>query len=164
MKKLAGIFLSALALVSVFTGLNLGAQTKPRTWKKPQKVLHLHGSALPRVMGKGTTMPSGLTYWDIEPGAGEPAVKGKIVKIRYKGWNQEGKEFANSSTFGEPSIFRLGVGQVIQGWDQGVEGMRVGGKRQLKIPPELTYGNTGREHSIPPNSILTFEVELIGVQ
>jgi FKBP-type peptidyl-prolyl cis-trans isomerase FkpA len=164
MKNPAGILLSALMLVSALTAPDLEAQTKTRAWKKQQKVLHLHGSALPQVLGKGTTTPSGLTYWDIQVGAGEPAVKGKIVKIRYKGWNQSGNEFANSSAFGEPSIFKLGAGQVIQGWEQGVEGMKVGGKRQLRIPPELAYGNTGREPSIPPNSTLTFEIELIGVQ
>lgn len=151
-------------LAAILASPNLGAQTKPRVSKKSQKVLHLHSSAFPQVLGKGTTTPSGLTYWDIEPGAGEPVMKGKIVKIRYKGWNQAGKEFANSTTYGEPSIFKLGEGQVIQGWEQGVEGMRVGGKRQLRIPPELAYGNTGREPSIPPNSTLTFEIELIGVQ
>jgi FKBP-type peptidyl-prolyl cis-trans isomerase FkpA len=164
MKKPAGIFLSVMMLAIILASPNLEAQTKPRTVKKSQKVLHLNGSALPKIMGKGTTTPSGLTYWDIQVGAGEPAVKGKIVKIRYKGWNPAGKEFANSSTFGEPSIFKLGEGQVIQGWDQGVEGMNVGGKRQLRVPPELAYGNAGREPSIPPNSTLTFEIELIGVQ
>ena len=140
------------------------AHAKSRSNKKSSKTLHMRVSTPLPVKGEGTTTTSGLTYWDIEPGAGEPAVKGKIVKIRYKGWNQAGKEFENSTTFGEPSIFKLGAGQVIAGWDEGVEGMKVGGKRELRIPPNLAYGDVGREPSVPPNSTLTYEIELIGVQ
>jgi len=164
MRIVIRIFGMALMIALVIAGSMPGARAKSRSVKKGSRTLHMRVSTPLKAKGEGTTTASGLTYWDIEPGAGEPALKGKIVKIRYKGWNQAGKEFANSTTFGEPSIFKLGAGQVIAGWDEGVEGMKVGGKRQLRVPPELAYGNIGREPSVPPNSTLTYEIELIGVQ
>ena len=154
----------ALIIAFVLAGSVPGARAKSKSAQKGSKKLHMRVSTPLQTNGEGITTASGLIYWDIETGAGEPAVRGKIVKIRYKGWNQSGKEFANSTTLGEPSIFKLGAGQVIAGWDEGVEGMKVGGKRQLRIPPDLAYGNIGREPSVPPNSTLTYEIELIGVQ
>lgn len=164
MRSFARSFLGALAIAIVLTGSILVAQTKSRPFKKPKQTLHLNVSKPTTVRGEGTTTTSGLTYWDIETGAGEAAVKGKIVKIHYRGWGQDGKEFVNSVAVGEPSIFRLGARQVIQGWDGGVEGMRVGGKRQLRIPPSLAYGDVGSAPFIMPNSTLIFDIELIGVQ
>jgi hypothetical protein len=115
------------------------------------------------VTGKGKTTASGLTYWDITQGTGATATKGKTVSVHYTGWLTNGKKFDSSLDRGQPFQFSLGGGQVIKGWDEGVEGMKVGGKRQLKIPPDLGYGARGAGGVIPPNATLIFDVELLGV-
>jgi FKBP-type peptidyl-prolyl cis-trans isomerase len=115
------------------------------------------------VTGDGTTTPSGLRYWDLKVGTGAFAVKGKAVKVHYTGWLNSGRKFESSLQTGEPCIFLLGAGQVIKGWDEGIEGMRLGGKRQLRIPAYLGYGARGSE-IVPPNSVLIFDIEVIGVQ
>ena len=97
-------------------------------------------------------------------GQGAEAVKGKQVTVHYTGWLTDGKKFDSSKDHGEPFKFALGRGQVIEGWDQGVAGMKVGGKRKLTIPPELGYGARGAGGVIPPNATLVFEVELLGVK
>ena len=112
------------------------------------------------------TNPSGLQIIDNTVGTGaSPA--GKTAVVHYTGWLYEngakGKKFDSSLDRGDPFSFRLGAGQVIKGWDQGVAGMKVGGKRLLTIPPELGYGQRGFPGAIPPNSTLVFEVELLGV-
>ena len=96
-----------------------------------------------KVTGKPTTTATGLQYWDIAAGTGAPAVAGKQVRVHYTGWLTTGKKFDRSVDRGQPFVFALGAGQVIKGWDQGVAGMKVGGKRQLRIPPELGYGANG---------------------
>ena len=117
-----------------------------------------------KVTGKPTTTASGLQYWDIVVGTGAPAVAGKNVKVHYTGWLTTGKKFDSSVDRGQPFVFPLGAGQVIKGWDQGVAGMKVGGKRQLRIPPELGYGAGGAGGGlIPPNATLIFDVELLDV-
>jgi len=116
------------------------------------------------VTGKPTTTSSGLEYWDIKKGSGKLAEKGKKVSVHYTGWLTDGKEFDSSRDAGEPTQFDLGTGQVIKGWDEGIAGMKVGGKRQLKIPPALGYGSRGFGSSIPPNSTLVFDVELMDVK
>lgn len=116
------------------------------------------------VSGKPTTTSSGLEYWDIKKGTGKLAEKGKKVSVHYTGWLTNGKEFDSSRDVGEPIQFDLGTGQVIKGWDEGIAGMKVGGKRQLKIPPALGYGARGFGSSIPPNSTLVFDVELMDVK
>ncbi len=100
---------------------------------------------------------------DLTAGTGAEAVAGKNVSVHYTGTLTDGSKFDSSHDRGEPFRFRLGAGQVIQGWDQGVVGMKVGGKRRLTIPPELGYGARGFPPVIPPNSTLVFEVELLGV-
>ena len=116
-----------------------------------------------KVDGKPTTTPTGLQYWDIVVGKGASAVAGKNVKVHYTGWLTDGKKFDSSVDRNEPFSFSLGAGQVIKGWDQGVAGMKVGGKRQLKIPPDLGYGARGAGGVIPPNATLIFDVELLDV-
>jgi FKBP-type peptidyl-prolyl cis-trans isomerase len=109
------------------------------------------------------TLPSGLAYWDLVAGTGATAVKGSKVKVNYTGWLlEEGVKF--DSSFGrKPLEFTLGNGMVIKGWELGVAGMKVGGKRQLRIPPELAYGYRGQPPDIPRNAYLIFDVELLEV-
>lgn len=114
------------------------------------------------VTGKPVTTKSGLQYWQLKPGTGAVAAKGDIVHVHYTGWLTDGTKFDSSLTRGEPLRFWLGKGQVIAGWDEGVAGMKVGEKRQLKIPSKLAYG-PGGTNGIPPNSDLIFDVELVSV-
>jgi FKBP-type peptidyl-prolyl cis-trans isomerase len=117
-----------------------------------------------KVSGKPVTTASGLKYWDIKPGTGATAQAGKKVKVHYSGWLADGKKFDSSVDRGEPFEFGLGRGMVIKGWDEGVAGMKVGGKRQLQIPPDLGYGARGAGGVIPPNATLIFDVELLDVK
>ena len=111
-----------------------------------------------------TTNPSGLKYLDIETGTGEAARPGQKAKVHYTGWLTNGQKFDSSVDRLEPFEFRLGAGQVIKGWDEGVAGMKVGGKRKLVIPPAMGYGARGAGGVIPPNAELIFEVELLKIK
>ncbi len=109
-----------------------------------------------------TTTPSGLQYRDDAVGEGQEAKAGDTVSVHYTGTLQDGKKFDSSRDRGQPFSFPLGAGHVIKGWDEGVAGMKIGGRRSLVIPPELGYG--GRAIGpIPPNSTLLFDVELLGI-
>jgi FKBP-type peptidyl-prolyl cis-trans isomerase len=110
------------------------------------------------------TTPSGLKYVDQVAGAGDMAVVGKTVSVHYTGWLENGKKFDSSVDRGQPFSFPLGAGRVIKGWDEGVQGMKVGGKRTLTIPSDLGYGSRGAGGVIPPNATLIFDVELLGVR
>jgi len=110
------------------------------------------------------TTPSGVQYRDLAPGAGAAAKKGDTVEVHYTGWLTNGKKFDSSLDRKEPFVFKLGVGKVIKGWDEGVAGMKVGGKRKLTIPPDLGYGKRGAGADIPPDSTLVFEVELLKIR
>ena len=108
---------------------------------------------------------------DVEVGTGAEAVAGKSVSVHYTGWlydegapDHHGKKFDSSRDRGQPFVFALGAGSVIKGWDQGVAGMKVGGKRTLVLPPEFGYGSRGAGGVIPPNATLVFDVELLGVK
>jgi FKBP-type peptidyl-prolyl cis-trans isomerase len=111
-----------------------------------------------------TMAPSELQIEDIVVGEGKEATAGKLAVVHYTGTLTDGTKFDSSVDRGTPFQFVLGAGNVIQGWDQGVLGMKVGGKRKLTIPPELGYGAGGVPGTIPPNSTLVFEVELLDVK
>lgn len=111
---------------------------------------------------------SGLQYQDVKVGTGEVARPGYNVTVHYTGWlksrdGSTGRKFDSSRDKDEPFSFRLGTGQVIQGWDEGVQGMRVGGIRKLIVPSYLGYGSRGAPPAIPPNATLLFEIELLGL-
>ena len=107
---------------------------------------------------------SGLEYIEVEAGTGAQAEAGKTVAVHYTGKFQDGKVFDSSVSRGEPIEFPLGKGRVIKGWDEGIALMKVGGKAQLIIPPDLGYGNRGAGGVIPPNATLVFDVELVSVK
>jgi FKBP-type peptidyl-prolyl cis-trans isomerase FkpA len=123
------------------------SDTKTETKAEPQEVV----------------TSSGLKYVDLKVGDGDEAKSGYAVEVHYTGWLTNGTKFDSSLDRKQPFKFKLGAGQVIDGWDQGVAGMKVGGKRKLTIPPGLGYGARGAGGVIPPNSTLVFEVELLGV-
>ena len=106
----------------------------------------------------------GLEKEQLVEGNGPVAAKGHRVSVHYTGWLTNGQKFDSSVDRGQPFEFELGRGQVIQGWDQGVVGMKVGEKVKLTIPPEMAYGERGFPGAIPPNSTLVFEVELLGLK
>ena len=106
---------------------------------------------------------SGLEIEDQIVGDGEEAVAGQTVEVHYTGWLTDGTKFDSSHDRDQTFSFKLGGGQVIAGWDQGVAGMKIGGSRKLTIPPDLGYGERGAGGVIPPNATLVFKVELIGL-
>jgi len=117
------------------------------------------------------TQPSGLQYEDTVAGTGAEATAGHRVRVHYTGWlhdpaaaDQRGRKFDSSKDRGQPFAFGLGAGEVIRGWDEGVQGMKVGGRRQLVIPPGLAYGETGSGTTIPGNAVLVFEIVLLQVR
>jgi len=110
------------------------------------------------------TTPSGLKYVDQVVGTGDAAVAGKTVSVHYTGWLENGNKFDSSVDRGQLFSFPLGAGRVIKGWDEGVQGMKVGGKRKLTIPSDLGYGSRGAGGVIPPNATLIFDVELLGIR
>lgn len=116
------------------------------------------------VSGPGVTTASGLKYWDLRVGTGTAAEPGKKVVVHYTGWLTNGKKFDSSVKRYRPFVFTLGTGNVIRGWDEGIVGMKAGGKRQLSIPPSLAYGSKGAPPDIPPDATLIFDVELLEVR
>lgn len=138
-----------LALACADSDANPQGQDKKDENKKDEKVI---------------TTKSGLKYVDLKEGTGDEAKAGQTVEVHYTGWLKDGTKFDSSKDRNVPFKFPLGAGRVIKGWDEGVAGMKVGGKRKLIIPPELGYGKRGAGGKIPPDAELTFEVELLGIQ
>jgi FKBP-type peptidyl-prolyl cis-trans isomerase FkpA len=116
-----------------------------------------------KVTGPGVKTADGLQYWDIKVGTGQVAKDGDHIKVHYTGWLTSGKKFDSSVDAHQPFALTLGRGDVIKGWDEGIAGMKVGGKRQLRIPPDLAYGAQGYPGAIPPNATLIFDVQLLAV-
>ena len=150
----------ALIAILIFAGCILHAQT---TTQKTTAPAHPAASGPTKVTGDGVKTASGLQYWDIKVGTGQEAKSHDRVKVHYTGWLTSGKKF-DSSVGGKPFDFRIDGGDVIKGWDEGVKGMKVGGKRQLRIPPDLAYGKQGYPGAIPPNATLIFDIQLVGIQ
>jgi FKBP-type peptidyl-prolyl cis-trans isomerase FkpA len=114
-------------------------------------------------MSQTTTTSSGLIIEDSVVGSGAEASAGQSVSVHYTGWLTDGKKFDSSKDRNDPFEFQLGARRVIAGWDEGVQGMKIGGTRKLTIPPELGYGTRGAGGVIPPNATLVFEVELLAI-
>ena len=148
---IAGIIATVLT-----TAASQTAAHKPATAARPNP------NAPTKVTGAGVKTDSGLQYWDIRVGLGQVAKAGDKVKVHYTGWLTTGKKF-DSSVGAAPFEFTIGASGVIKGWDEGVAGMKVGGKRQLRIPPELAYGEAGHPPQIPQNATLIFDVRLVSI-
>lgn len=149
--RLLGVFFLAVMLVA---NTSVQAKAPKSADKKAEKATDK----------KSTARADGLVIEDIKKGSGAEAVKGSKVTVHYTGRLTDGKEFDSSVGRGKPFSFMLGVGQVIKGWDEGVAGMKVGGKRKLTIPSEMGYGSRGAGGVIPPNATLVFDVELLSVE
>lgn len=156
---MAKIFVVVI-LVVVLAGLALWAQTSTH---KPAATARPNNTAPTKVTGDGVKTASGLQYWDIKAGTGAAAKVGSHVTVHYTGWLTTGKKFDSSVDSHQPFDFTIAQGDVIKGWDEGVAGMKVGGKRQLRIPPELGYG-AGGSGPIPPNATLIFDIQLLAVK
>ena len=141
-------------------------ETNPTLFAMAPETNQADASALGGAMSadKSQILANGLRITDLEVGTGPEAVAGQTVVVHYRGTLEDGKQFDASYDRGKPFTFPLGRGQVIKGWDEGVQGMKVGGKRKLVIPPELGYGTRGAGGVIPPNATLIFEVELLDIK
>ena len=161
LKIILGLVSSAVLIGIVVWALQQ-RQSSNDTIEQTETTTETSGGSAPSII----TPPGGGTEMKIEElkaGTGAEAVAGKTVTVHYTGWLTDGKKFDSSLDRNDPFKFKLGAGQVIQGWDKGVAGMKVGGKRKLIIPPHMGYGERGAGGTIPPNATLVFEVELLGV-
>lgn len=162
-----------IALGLLFFGGNLFTFLGPKAGEPAPEfaTTTLSAGSMPQAMQDGQTgaslpteLPTTLTAKDDVVGTGAEAVAGKTVTVHYVGMLPDGTVFDASTKRGQPFTFQLGAGMVIKGWDQGVAGMKVGGKRTLIIPPDMAYGSQGAGNVIPPNATLIFQVELLDVK
>jgi FKBP-type peptidyl-prolyl cis-trans isomerase len=151
-------YVAAIAIIFATAAVFVLAQSETKKSAAPNT------DAPAKVTGDGVKADSGLQYWDIRVGNGDVAKEGSHVRVHYTGWLTTGKKFDSSVDAGKPFDFTIGNGEVIKGWEEGVTGMKVGGKRQLRIPPALGYGAEGSPPDIPLNATLIFEIRLLGVQ
>src|ERR1700692_1704298 len=157
-------YVVAIASILAITAIYALAQTATKQ-SATRKSTAPNTTAPTKVTGDGMRTPSGLVYWDIRVGNGDAAKEGSHVRVHYTGWLTNGKKSDSSVDAGQPFDFTIGNGEVIKGWEEGVSGMKVGGKRQLRIPPGLGYGAEGTPGGpIPPNANLIFDVQLLQVQ
>jgi peptidylprolyl isomerase len=147
-----------IVLLLLMAAVSIPACSQKETKNVPEK------AAQTQVATGAVTTPSGLSYTDLVKGTGAAPTSGKSVTVHYTGTLENGTKFDSSVDRGQPFMFRIGAGEVIPGWDEGVISMKVGGKRKLVIPPQLGYGAAGAGGVIPPNATLIFEVELLDVE
>jgi peptidylprolyl isomerase len=157
MKATQRVLLVVLALLCLWAGIGLPATALSRAKDNP-------AVTAPSQAKDFITTESGLQYYDIVEGTGPSPQPGQKVVVNYVGKLQDGTVFDSSYKRNQPFTFTYGAGQVIPGWEEGLATMRVGGKRYLRIPPELAYGSRGAGGVIPPNATLDFEVELLAIQ
>jgi FKBP-type peptidyl-prolyl cis-trans isomerase len=155
-------FILAITLLTL-VGV-IAAQTAATKHTAAKPVVKPASTGPSKVTGAPTKTASGLEYWDVKMGVGAVAQSGQHVKVDYTGWLTNGKKFDSSVGTGHPFEFMLGASQVIKGWDEGIAGMKVGGKRQLRIPPDLAYGAAGYPPLIPADATLVFDVKLLEVK
>ncbi len=148
------IVIAMIIAVLMACSANTSQKEEPKTSKGDEKAMEQ----------EYITTDSGLQYMVIQEGEGTPAQPGDMVEVHYTGWLMDGTKFDSSVDRGQPFAFKLGIGQVIKGWDEGVAGMKPGEKRMLILKPELAYGKRGAGRVIPPNATLKFEVEFIRVK
>jgi len=154
--------IALLSLVSV--ALAQSGTTPPNPTKKATPPAHPGTNGPTKVSGEPTQTADGLQYWDIKVGTGAVAETGQTVMVHYTGWLTSGKKFDSSVGKAPFEVTPLGNAPVIKGWNEGILGMKVGGKRQLRIPPGLAYGADGYPGAIPPNATLIFDVQLLSVR
>lgn len=138
--------------------------TAPRTATRRPATTHPASTGPSKVTGNPVKTADGLEYWDIKDGTGAVAQVGQTVTVHYTGWLTNGKKFDSSIGKAPFEVTPLGTAPVIKGWNEGIVGMKVGGKRQLHIPPDLAYGADGYPGVIPANSTLIFDVRLLSVK
>jgi peptidylprolyl isomerase len=162
---------SVVTLTLLITAVWMAAQTKSAPTPPAKAAPAMRPTPVPtpaakpsKVSGKPHTTPSGVEYWDVKMGKGAVATKGKMVTFTYTGWLANGKEFDSRDDLEEALQVTLGDGKLIKGWDEGITGMKVGGKRQLHIPASAAYGAKGAPPIIPPNSALILDVVLVAVK
>ena len=158
---------AALALVAVAAAAacsSEGGDAAARPPANPDPAQNTYAPALGVALQAFNKTQNGIYFLDLDPGTGQVAMAPRRVTVHYTGWLPDGTKFDSSKDRNEPFQFTLGAGEVIRGWDEGVTGMRVGGRRKLVIPAELGYGADGAPPDIPPNSVLVFEVQLLGMQ
>jgi FKBP-type peptidyl-prolyl cis-trans isomerase len=153
-----------LVAVPLLASLGCAASSKTTASSTKQSSETLHAAPKPAAPSGVHTLSSGLEYEDLKVGDGPVAERGMTVTVHYTGWLRDKTKFDSSLDSGHPLSFVMGSGQVIPGWEEGIAGMRVGGRRRLTVPPEMGYGSQGAAPLIPPDATLLFEIELLHVQ